>query len=320
MELFKKKTCASSEVVGIGTSTLDTLVGVTAFPKGREVQEALFTASDGGGPVATALATIGKLGGNASMLDIVSDDLAGHAILQSFNEYQVNTSHLQVMPGFQSGTAHILVEKATGARAVFFKRSTVPAITSLSMLLGAIPLIQNASVLHINGRHEDILQEAITVAKSAGTVVSFDGGANRFSPFTEKLAAQADICIVAKDFALQYTGQSDLVTATQLLLRNGAFISGVTDGAHGSYIAIKGGATFHCPSFPMERIVDTTGCGDSYHGAFLYGLVHDLSPEASALLASAVGALNTQRPGGRAGLPSLETALALSKTKAVRYL
>jgi len=53
-------------------------------------------------------------------------------------------------------------------------------------------------------------------------------------------------------------------------------------------------------------VVDTTGCGDSYHGAFLFGLLKGLDLEQAAALASAVAALNSQALGGRRGLPTLE--------------
>jgi sugar/nucleoside kinase (ribokinase family) len=64
-------------------------------------------------------------------------------------------------------------------------------------------------------------------------------------------------------------------------------------------------------------VVDTTGCGDSYHGAFLFGLLKGLDLEQTAALASAVAALNSQALGGRTGLPTLEQATAFLSTRTV---
>ena len=87
---------------------------------------------------------------------------------------------------------------------------------------------------------------------------------------------------------------------------------------------------YRCQAFPQEYVVDTTGAGDSFHGAFLSKLVtllRELAPveglktstyaidllqhcghsdlEKTAIFASAVAALNTQGIGGRSALPSL---------------
>ena len=70
------------------------------------------------------------------------------------------------------------------------------------------------------------------------------------------------------------------------------------------------GEVFHQPAYRMSEVVDTTGCGDSYHGAFLFGLVKGQSLEQTAALASAVAALNSQHLGGRDGLPSLDQAIS----------
>ena len=60
--------------------------------------------------------------------------------------------------------------------------------------------------------------------------------------------------------------------------------------------------------------MDTTGCGDSYHGAFLLGLVQGMELEETASFASAVAALNSQCLGGCAGLPTLEQVKAFLAT------
>jgi len=66
---------------------------------------------------------------------------------------------------------------------------------------------------------------------------------------------------------------------------------------------------FHQPAFMMDNVVDTTGCGDGYHGGFLYGILNKMSLKKSAQFASAVAAINTQTLGGRSGLPSLQAVV-----------
>ena len=166
------------DIVGIGASTLDRFIVVDHFPTGREVQQAITSTTDGGGPVATALATAGKYGSSTFMIDRIGDDMVGRYILEDFQKYNVNTEGIQVDGDAKSGTATILVKEKTGERAVFFERSTAPEPEFLSDYQG---LIENAFIVHINGRHRHLMRTAIDIARQSGTIISLDGGAQRYA-------------------------------------------------------------------------------------------------------------------------------------------
>jgi sugar/nucleoside kinase (ribokinase family) len=57
--------------------------------------------------------------------------------------------------------------------------------------------------------------------------------------------------------------------------------------------------------------VDTTGAGDVFHGAFLYGRARGWDLRRALRLAAAVAAMKCRAIGGRAGIPTLEEALSL---------
>jgi sugar/nucleoside kinase (ribokinase family) len=63
------------------------------------------------------------------------------------------------------------------------------------------------------------------------------------------------------------------------------------------------------------QVLDTTGCGDAYHGAFLFGLLRGLPLPQTAALASAAAALNGQAFGGRAALPCLPEVEAFLRAR-----
>ena len=150
------------------------------------------------------------------------------------------------------------------------------------------------------------------------------------------------IVIVARDYAEKYTGTTNLEDACRIIHERGALIAGVTDGANGSYFVWTDGTSYRCEPFSQATVVDTTGAGDSFHGAFLavltkilckiadgtntstmnetsqclnaIDLLHSCAHEdleKAATFASAVAALNTQGIGGRSPLPSLEDIKAL---------
>ena len=327
------------DIVGIGASTLDRFIVVDHFPMGREVQQAISSTTDGGGPVATALATAGKYGSRTVMIDRIGDDMVGRYILEDFHKYNVNTEGIQVDVDAKSGTATILVKQKTGERAVFFERSTA---TEPEFLEAHKQLIESAYILHINGRHRKLMRSAMAVAKEVGTIISLDGGAQRYDEDMKPITEASHIVIVARDYAEKYTGTTNLEDACRIIHERGAFIAGVTDGANGSYFVWPDGISYRCEPFSQATVVDTTGAGDSFHGAFLANLVHTINHmkgqdttsttkhdrasihavellkacahsdlEKAAIFASAVASLNTQGIGGRSPLPTLKSVQEL---------
>ena len=152
------------DIVGIGASTLDRFIVVDHFPTGREVQQAISSTTDGGGPVATALATAGKYGSCTIMIDRIGDDMVGRYIIEAFHKYNVNTEGIQVDADAKSGTATILVKQKTGERAVFFERATA---TEPEFLEAHKQLIESAYILHINGRHRKLMRSVIGFISSS---------------------------------------------------------------------------------------------------------------------------------------------------------
>ena len=291
------------DIVGIGATPLDTLMIVERFPQGREVQPTLDFTCCSGGPVGTALSTASNLGSKTIMIDKISDDITGKSIIADFLNYNVDTSCIQIKNNKKSACATILVEKATGNRAIYFTPSNIGELIDISPFTQIIP---TSKILHINGRHKEILTAAITLAKKHKVQVSFDGGANRYNEFNAFLAQQSDICILAKDFANKYTKETDTIKALKIIIDKGSTIAGITLGNQGSYLMDNRYNLIYQPAFKQKTIIDTTGCGDSYHGAFLYGILKNYSIAQSAQIASAVASMNTQKLGSRGNLPTLE--------------
>jgi sugar/nucleoside kinase (ribokinase family) len=61
--------------------------------------------------------------------------------------------------------------------------------------------------------------------------------------------------------------------------------------------------------------IDTTGAGDIFRGAFIYGLLQNWSLERIMGFANAAAGLSCSRLGARAGIPTLAEALALAATR-----
>jgi len=64
------------------------------------------------------------------------------------------------------------------------------------------------------------------------------------------------------------------------------------------------GQIYRQPAFPVDA-VDTTGCGDVFHGGYLYGLLQAWPLPQTVRFASACAALKTRALGGRTAIPTL---------------
>jgi sugar/nucleoside kinase (ribokinase family) len=86
-----------------------------------------------------------------------------------------------------------------------------------------------------------------------------------------------------------------------------------TEGRNGCYTTSRD-QQFHTPAFEVE-VVDTTGAGDVFHGAYLVGLAKQWELQRTAAFASAVAALHCTVLGNRNGIPSMAEAEALIEAR-----
>lgn len=291
----------SFDILGLGVSTVDQLMQVDHLPAMEEILRADGFSIQGGGPVATAIVAAARLGARTAMIDTVGDDWRGRLIRDEYVHEGVSTKFLFPRPGRTSATAVVLVQRGSGKRTIVWSPGTAPELSIDEVPWSAI---EQVSYLHVNGRHGDACLRACEYARRKGVLVSFDGGAGRYREETRRIVPLSDVCIVAREFACLYSGEEDPERAGAALLNAGPAIVAVTDGLRGSWVSSRDGTPFHQRAFQVE-VVDTTGCGDCYHGAFLSGLCLGLDLRSTAALASAAAALNARKLGGRQGLPTL---------------
>src|ERR1700690_2708520 len=101
----------SIDVIGLGASTVDIVTLVNHFPKGKEVQQAVDMIVQGGGPIATAMVTLARLGAKPAMIDVIGDDWRGELIREEFQKEGVNIGYIEVYQGCTSSVSSILVTR-----------------------------------------------------------------------------------------------------------------------------------------------------------------------------------------------------------------
>jgi len=294
------------DVVGLGYCSNDHLGIIPHIPSfDSNTVDLVAFHRDSGGPVATALAALAKLGVSTTYLGILGDDHAGRFMRQQLAHEGVDVRHLMVQPGGRSPVCIILVEKETGKRAITCYRGTLPAY---QLDDDARDSLSKARILHIDGHWIEAVEEAAAIAHRAGATVVFD--ANRPRPHIDRFLACTDVLIASRTFPQAMTGQADLALASSELIHAGPRLVVTTLGHEGCYVHSER-EQFHESGFDVP-VLDTTGAGDAFHGGFIYGLLQSgWSTRQVARFANAVGALNCRALGARSGLPHLAEVLAL---------
>lgn len=290
------------DVVGIGRAPFDMIYVVDHFPLGDDLIRVEEASIQGGGPVPNALCALSRLGSSTSLIDNVGDDWQGEKIRSFLDERNVNIEHLCVSHGCRSTTSTILVQKDAGKRAIINYRGDTPEPNLDSKKMD---MIRKARILHVTGTYLNTIKEAINLIKPAGGMVSFDGGAGLFKEADREIIPKVDYCIVAIDYAQKYTGKDSVSEMLDVFISEGVHIAGITNGTDGSWVKVFNGNEFHQPAFLLPSTVDTTGCGDVFHGIFLYGKLNQYPLEKAVQFANAGAAIVSTRLGG-SNAPSLD--------------
>jgi sulfofructose kinase len=301
------------DVVGLGIATLDILAQTPRLPKSNDCFPIPLLEMQGGGPVATALAALARLGASCSYLGSFAMDDTAHHILTELENYGVDTSACPKREQGVSSASVILVEQDSGDRSILFQKGTAQELQPEEVPESQI---RSARALHLDGFFTPAAIRAAQIARSSQVIVSFDGGAGDVMwDELEQLLPLIDILAAARRFAFETTGKEDPQEAGPLLLekyKNQQVV--ITDGEQGCWYWDKS-LHFHQPAYPVE-VVDTTGAGDVFHGAYLFAcLKHGWTPEFRLKFASGVAALKCTRLGGRKGIPTLEQTLNFLKAR-----
>ena len=291
------------DVVGLGFTTLDHIGIVPHLPRLDEGQPMSAFSRQGGGPVAQALVTLARLGATVGFVGRVGDDEAGVIMRRDLLAEGVDVSRLEVESGATSPQCVILVHQPTGKRSICVHRGSAAPVPAEGLDLAYLCA---GHFLHLDGSSPDAALVAARAARAAGVRTCLDAGGP--GPRLVELVALTDVLIAGERFATSVADDGDYRMGAARLLAMGPDLVVVTRGEHGAFTQTATIA-FHTPAFVVP-VVDTTGAGDVFHGAYLFGLLHGWDLPAMAEFASAAAALKCIQLGGRAGIPRLNAVLS----------
>jgi sulfofructose kinase len=285
-------------VTGIGQSALDYLVLVDTYPRVDTKKEVIEWHEQGGGPVATALVALSRLGISCRFHGIIGDDYAGEKIRQSLIEEGIDVTGLIKRDRATSQTAFIVVEKGTARRTIFWKR---PSGNPLQREELGVDFLDGSDFLILDGLMKDISLYAAKRAKTLNIPIMLDAG--RMRPGMLDLARLSDYVVTSEEFAKDIGWQLTQAALLKEKEKLGVKVLTITLGEKGS-ITISNDEFIQLSAFRVEA-VDTTGAGDVFHGGYTYGLLNKWSLKDAVTFASALAAMKCAKIGGRIGIPGL---------------
>ena len=148
-----------ARVVGLGQVCVDFVGHASSYPL-EDSKMALNTLFEScGGPAATAMVSLSRLGVPAAFAGAIGDDTFGKMIQKNLVDEKIDISALRITPGRSSQFAFICVTPKEGKRTIFWKPPSAPEPGKLNL-----DLFPNARYLHVDGL---MIQSAIESAKEA---------------------------------------------------------------------------------------------------------------------------------------------------------
>lgn len=296
------------QIIGLGMATLDVLLRLEEMPTWEHGTRIKAFGFDGGGPVGTAIVAAARLGARTGFIGTAGSDGAAELKMRSFVEAGVDLSHMVRRNALEDQIIIVYVHANTGERMFAGVERCGDTLIRPEELDRAY--ITSARYLHLDGFHPAAAMQAAQWMRQAGKTVVLDGHKTTgpVRGHLRQLVEYVDVLISGAGFAQGLTGRSDVWEAGQAVLDMGPRIFVQTEGDRGSY-TVTAEECFHTSAFPVS-VVDTTGAGDVFHGAYVVGLLHGWDLPSVALFSSAVSAIKCTKLGGRAGIPRCEEVLS----------
>ncbi len=286
------------DVLGLGVVAIDDLVYVERYPPYGSKVEIALRQRQGGGLVGTALVAAARLGALAAYGGVLGDDELSRFVLDDLAREGVDCSAVLRQPDARPTQSLVLVERASGQRTIFFSRA---GVVPLPLQAVSEALVGAARVLVVDYTVGPGGLRAVEMARRLGVAVV--GDIERAdAPAAGDLIGLVDHLVAGIELGRQLTGEREPAAMVRALASPRRACCAITAGERGIWYAERGGDVRHQPAFRVEA-VDTTGCGDVFHGAYATSIARGEPVERAIRLGAAAAALKAMRAGGRAGIP-----------------
>lgn len=292
------------DILGYGSFAVDDLLYVEHFPDPDTKIEVKHRERHAGGLTGTAMVTASRLGVKTGVFGFLGENDLSNFTRDVFIREGIDVSRLITKEEAFPIYSTIVIEQQTGKRTIYFSMQGFNPVEP-----SGIPetLCEDIRYLFTDSCVLDHFPRLFSLAQDTGVLIIVDIETKKILNYPDQFEA-IDYLILNKSLAAEIANSLDPVEILDRLTSRYRKCSVITHGDQGSWIKVGSGSVYHLPAYKVE-VVDTTGCGDVFHGAFAAALIYGEEPLEAARWASAAAALKATRPGGQEGIPSLDVLM-----------
>lgn len=284
-------------IVVVGSINHDSVIRCAHLPQpGETVQGHDYDAGLGGKGANQAVAAA-QAGGRVAMVGAVGRDAAGSSLLTELARYGVATEHVTTVDG-ATGVAHVHVEHS-GENHIVIHAGANGRVSELSARQRTAVGSADAVLLQLEVPMEVVYSTA-KMSHAAGVPVILNPAPA--APLPEGLLDYIDVLILNRTELEVLSGIADLEEAVRSLSRYRLHVI-ATLGAEGSLWAGPDGNLIRTAAAQVP-VVDTTGAGDCFAGAFAVAWARGGDLRQAIVEATAAAGLSVQRAGAANSMPS----------------
>jgi sulfofructose kinase len=288
------------DILGIGCVSVDDLLYVPgSFPAADTKMRVLSWDRQCGGLTGTALVAAARLGARCAFAGLLGLDDLSRIVEENFLREGVDISHAPRAKDAPVPHAVIVVATETRTRNIFYR---IEGRIGADEHLPDESVIRSARILFLDQYGMTGCIRAATIARAAGIPIVADFEDSGHPQFPELLRL-IDHIVLPQDFAEKITGENVPEAAAEAVWRRDCQAVVVTCGTAGSWFLGQDGVVRRQPAFKVQA-VDTTGCGDVFHGAYAAALVQGAPLDECVRFATAAAGLKATQPGGQRGIPT----------------
>ena len=254
------------QVFVIGGTTFDHIVHLEQLPVPvpTTIHQAIFHEGCGSTGAGKALAFT-KLGVPNTLYSVIGDDAYGMQIASFLQESGIDFFYTIDPKGTER---HINIMDAAGGRiSMFVTQSSEHISHNISAIQHAIKAA-DILVLNIISYCRQLIPLVKGQSKPVWTDLHDYDGSNPY---------HQDFIDAAQYIHLSSDNLSDYQTVMQLLIQQGKELVICTHGKQGASLLTKKGEWIEQTAYPVKKIVDSNGAGDSFFAGFLFGWMQDQS-------------------------------------------
>lgn len=303
------------DIVILGVFVADTSYRAARPPRmGETILGQSFALGPGGKGSNQAVAAA-RAGGDVAFYTKLGRDPFADMALSVWDEAGVTSLATQHDDSY-TGAAYIFIEDGTGNNAIIICPG-VGATLSPSDIESQREAIENARVFMTQ------LEQPIEAATRALELAKAGGATTVLNPapaakLEDRMLALCDYATPNETEASELTGVrvesvDDARRAADVLMGRGVGSVIVTLGENGA-LYHDGNQSLHEPAISAGPVVETTGAGDAFNGAFAVALAEEFAPAEALRFANAAAAISVTRPGTAPSMPSREEIEDLLKS------